>query len=82
MGIEPFNHHGAECDLVLVNGINIEIKYSLSPVISKGFYAVIDDLKLPEAWIIMPRVNPAKIHENVNSSNFIEFYRGGCGSYK
>jgi predicted AAA+ superfamily ATPase len=49
---------GAECDLVLVNGIIpvacIEIKITTSPVMSKGFYTSIDDLKPKKKFIIIP----------------------------
>lgn len=47
---------GAESDLVLVKANKvialIEIKYSTSPVISKGFYHSILDLDSPEAFVI------------------------------
>ena len=59
--IRPFyyrTHQGAEADLVLVRGLKpvavIEIKYSLSPALSKGIYEVIADLKNPPAFVIMP----------------------------
>lgn len=70
-------HHGAECDVLLVNGIKpvlgIEIKYSSSPVLSKGFYSVMEDLRLAEGWVIVPRGNLTKIHSNVQSSNLTDF---------
>jgi uncharacterized protein len=73
-------HHGAECDLLLVNGIKpvlgIEIKFSSNPVLSKGFYTVMDDLKLPEGRVIVPRGNPTKIHETVSCSNLADFLSG------
>lgn len=49
---------GAECDLVLSRGhiihACIEIKYSSSPVLSKGFYQSIEDLKCIHNFIIVP----------------------------
>jgi len=70
-------HHGAECDVLLVNGITpilaIEIKYSSSPVLSKGFYTVMEDLKLPEGWVIIPKGSPSKLHATIQCSNLIDF---------
>ncbi len=49
---------GAECDLVLSRGhivhACIEIKYSSSPVLSKGFYQSIEDLKCTHNFVIIP----------------------------
>ena len=51
-------HHGAECDLILVDGLKpaaaIEIKYATVPSLSKGFYNVLDDLKVKKAFVITP----------------------------
>ena len=51
-------HAGAECDLVLARGHEvkaaIEIKYSKSPSITKGFYNSIADLKSKNNFIITP----------------------------
>jgi hypothetical protein len=73
-------HHGAECDVLLVNGINpvlgVEIKYSSSPVLSKGFYSVMDDLKLPEGRVIIPRGNASKLHPKIECSNLFDFLIG------
>ena len=70
-------HHGAECDVLLVNGITpilaIEIKFSSSPVLSKGFYTVMEDLKLPEGWVIIPKGSPSKLHANIQCSNLYDF---------
>ena len=50
---------GAECDLVLVQGIKpvacIEIKLSNAPVVSKGFISCIQDLKPDYKFIITPQ---------------------------
>ena len=49
---------GAECDLVLVRGhivkACIEIKFSKAPVVSKGFYQSVDDLKCKNKFILCP----------------------------
>jgi hypothetical protein len=49
---------GAECDLVLCRGhvvhACIEIKYSAAPVLSKGFYQSIEDLKSNVNFVIIP----------------------------
>jgi predicted AAA+ superfamily ATPase len=50
--------HGADCDLILVDGIKsiaaVEIKYATIPSLSKGFYNVLDDLKINKAFVITP----------------------------
>jgi hypothetical protein len=49
-------HHGAEADLVLVKNSKplacIEIKHSKAPIVSDGFYNVIDDLSTTHNFII------------------------------
>lgn len=49
---------GAECDLVLCRGhvvhACIEIKFSSSPVLSRGFYQSIEDLKSKDNYVIIP----------------------------
>ena len=51
-------HQGAECDLILVDGLNpviaIEIKYAVVPSLSKGFYNVLNDLKIGKAYALTP----------------------------
>lgn len=51
-------HDGAECDLVLVKGIKpvccIEIKLTNAPVVSKGFFNCITDLKPKSKFVITP----------------------------
>ncbi|HQV77798.1 MAG TPA: ATP-binding protein [Chitinophagales bacterium] len=51
-------HVGAECDLVLSRGhivhACIEIKYSSSPTLSKGFYQCIEDLQCKHNFVIIP----------------------------
>ncbi len=73
-------HHGAECDILLVEGVKpvlaIEVKYSSSPVLSKGFYAVMDDLNLNKGWVIVPRGSSFKINDKVECSNLKDFLNG------
>ena len=67
--VRPFfyrTHHGAEADLVLVKGITpiaaVEIKLSNAPVITKGFYQSLLDLKLLKGYVITPSVEPYTIN--------------------
>jgi uncharacterized protein len=69
-GIKPYfyrTHHGAEVDLLLVKGIKpicaIEIKFSSSPSISKGFYEVLTDLNLESGFVIVPDEKTYKLSE-------------------
>lgn len=57
--IKPYyyrTHHGAEADLVLVKGVTpiacIEVKHSLSPTLSEGYYNCIRDLKTKHNLVI------------------------------
>lgn len=59
--IETFfyrTHNGAEADLVFVKGVTVvataEIKYSNSPILSKGNYQAFDDLGAGMNYIITP----------------------------
>ncbi len=79
-GVEAFyyrTHQGAEADLILVRGLKpvaiIEIKYSLSPSLSKGLYEVIRDLKTPPAFVIMPGGAPFKDKHNIKFVGLLEF---------
>jgi predicted AAA+ superfamily ATPase len=51
-------YNGAEMDLVIVKSgkpfIGIEIKYSNSPVVSKGFYSSISDLNTKHNFVVTP----------------------------
>lgn len=50
--------HGAEVDLLMLTPegkkVCIEIKFSVAPVISRGFYQSIDDLKPDASYVITP----------------------------
>lgn len=60
---------GAECDLVLVKGITpiacIEIKLTNAPVLSKGFYSSVEDLKPKKKFIITPSSEEYPLKEGV-----------------
>lgn len=70
-------HHGAECDLLLVNGLKpvmaIEIKHSSTPSLSKGFYTVLDDLKIKKGHIIMPKDGLHRLDKHVQYSSLAQF---------
>jgi predicted AAA+ superfamily ATPase len=69
--------HGAECDLLLVNGLQpvmaVEIKFSSSPSLAKGFYTVMDDLKLNKGFVITPGNDPYKLDERVEVGSLMYF---------
>lgn len=68
---------GAECDLVLVQGITplacVEIKLTIVPTVSKGFLNCIEDLQPKYTYIITPDSDTYKIHGNVNVTNLLQF---------
>lgn len=70
-------HHGAECDLLLVNGLKpvmaVEIKHSSTPSLSKGFYTVLDDLKIKKGHIIMPKDGLHRLDRLVQYSSLAQF---------
>ncbi len=72
-------HKGAECDLVLTTAgipkISVEIKYTSSPKISKGFLNSIKDLGTPTNYIVTPQSDNYKIAENVEVINFETFIK-------
>jgi predicted AAA+ superfamily ATPase len=62
------SHQGDEIDLLLDNQkelIAIEIKSSSAPLIPKGFYIAIRDLKIRKAFVIAPVRMPYPASENV-----------------
>ena len=69
--------HGAECDLLLVKGLQpvmaVEIKFSSSPSLAKGFYTVMDDLKLNKGFVITPGNDPYKLDERVEVGSLMYF---------
>ncbi|MCP4456530.1 MAG: ATP-binding protein [Cytophagales bacterium] len=64
-------HQGAECDLVLVDGITpkvgIEIKYASAPKVTKGFLQSIEDLGTIENYIIYVGNESFDVRENVKA---------------
>jgi predicted AAA+ superfamily ATPase len=78
--IQPYfyrTHHGAEVDLVLVNGIKpvacIEIKHSLSPVLKEGFYNCIQELKTNNNFVIYSGTEKYKKDKNVLVLSLLDF---------
>ena len=70
-------HNGAECDLILVDGIQpliaIEIKYAKVPALSRGFYNVLDDLKIQKAFVITPGENSYALDEKTTVTGLQHF---------
>jgi len=70
-------HNGAECDLVLVRGLQpisaIEIKYTSAPRISKGFLIAIEDLGTRDNYIITPYSDTYLRSENLRVCSLIEY---------
>lgn len=72
-------HNGAECDLILVDGIKpvaaIEIKYALKPSLSRGFYSVLEDLKIQKAFVITPGDHSYALDERTTVSGLQHFLK-------
>lgn len=70
-------HEGTECDLLIVEGgqpkVAIEIKYTSSPKISKGFKIAIEDLKTTKNFIITPQSTDYSISDRVTVCNLYSF---------
>lgn len=70
-------YHGAECDLLLVNGLKpvqvVEIKHSANPSLSRGFYTVLDDLKLKQGHVIIPKEGVLRMDERITCSGLLHF---------
>ncbi len=70
-------HQGAEVDLLLTSPkgktIAIEIKFSSTPTISKGFYISLNDLKPDAAYIITPEATPYSKPQGVEVRSFSDF---------
>ena len=69
--------NGAECDLVLVQGITpltcIEIKLTNAPAVSKGFLSSIEDLQPRYKYIITPESDTYPIREGVIVTSLARF---------
>jgi hypothetical protein len=79
-GLEAYYYRtqaGAECDLVLVQGITplacIEIKLTNTPNLSKGFLSSAQDLTPKYKFIITPDSDTYKIHGDVTITSLIHF---------
>lgn len=71
---------GAECDLVISQGINIiaciEIKFSEAPKTSKSLTTAIQDLRSENNFIIIPECpEPYILKENITVCNPVQFIR-------
>lgn len=68
---------GAETDFILIspNGIMtcIEIKYSTAPVITKGFYQSIEDLKPVHQYVIVPSGSPYFFNDKLKVRSLKDF---------
>jgi len=68
---------GTECDLVIASGIKpiaaMEIKFSLSPKMTKGFTLALQDLRTKGNFIIVPGGESYQLKENVIVVSLFEF---------
>ncbi len=69
--------HGAEADLVLIHPSGkmycIEIKFSTAPVLSKGFYQSIEDLKPDYKFVIIPSGASYPKEQGIRVISLIDF---------
>lgn len=69
--------HGAEADLLLVNPAGkaycIEIKFSSAPVVSKGFYHCIEDVKPDFRYVIVPAGDAYPKEQGIRVINLADF---------
>lgn len=72
-------HQGAEIDLLLVKGVkpvaSIEIKLSTAPIVSKGFYQSIQDLKTKHNYIVIPYGESYQTKEKITICSLQEFLK-------
>ena len=70
-------HEGTECDLLIVEGglpkTAIEIKYTSSPKVSKGFNIALDDLKTEKNFIITPQTADYPISDRITVCSLVSF---------
>lgn len=78
-------HNGAEVDLILVRSItpiaSIEIKFSNSPLASKGFYLSVDDLKTEKNYIITPSSETYSPRKNMVICSLVYFLKHELPSF-
>jgi len=69
--------HGAECDLLLVKGLTpimaVEIKHAANPSLSKGFYTVLDDLKITRGYVIVSKEGLQLLEKRITCSGLLYF---------
>lgn len=70
-------HQGTECDLVLVRSgkvaAAIEIKYSLAPVLNKGFHVALDDLRSKKNFVVIPGGDSFQISTKIKIASLYDF---------
>lgn len=68
---------GAEVDLVLISPAGkmtcIEIKYALAPVLAKGFYQSMEDLKPDYQYVVIPSGTPYFLKEHLKVCSISDF---------
>ncbi|MCZ0932366.1 MAG: ATP-binding protein [Oligoflexia bacterium] len=67
---------GAEIDLLMIKGIRriaIEIKAGKSPVVEKGFWTAVEDVKAKEKYLIAPVDTAYTIKDNVKVTSLSQF---------
>lgn len=60
--------NGAELDLIMEYGqtrLGFEFKAASNPVLSKGFYAALHDIKPNHTWVVIPEGTPSPLQKNV-----------------
>ncbi|MEN9362426.1 MAG: hypothetical protein RL095_3961 [Verrucomicrobiota bacterium] len=74
-GWKGFYHRarsGSEIDLILRRGqrlVAVECKASSAPVLSRGFYEALDDLKIAEAYVAAPVDSPYPLKQGITAGS-------------
>ena len=72
-------HHGAEVDVVLVKGVipiaTVEIKYSNTPVLSRGIYESIEDLGSDKNFVLTPNSKTIISKEGLIIMSLLQFLK-------
>lgn len=70
-------HAGAEVDLIFVKALQplatVEIKFTSTPSLGKGFYNCTEDLKTTKNFVVTPFSDDYLYHENVRICSLITF---------
>ena len=67
---------GNEIDLILTKGKNkvaVEFKSSTAPIVSKGFYSALHDLKANKAFVISPIKDIYQLKKNIYVAGLEKF---------